>query len=80
MYIASAPTVEFESRNVYWWCARGRMRAQECILLVCLVSNVSSEMYIAGTPAVGFESRDVYFQCAHSTMQVSGCISLVRPP
>ena len=37
MYIAVAPTVEFESRNVYRWSARCGMRVHECISLVCLL-------------------------------------------
>ena len=37
IYHASAPTVEFESKNIYRWSARCGMGVQECISLVCLL-------------------------------------------
>ena len=52
MYIAGVPTVEFESRNVYRWCARCGIRVQELILLARLLWNVSPGMYIVGVPTV----------------------------
>ena len=89
-YIAGTPAVGRESRNVYRWCAHGRIRVQECILLVRSLYNARPGMYIAGVPtvecesiagtlAIESESRDVYYWCAHCTIQVEGCITLVRP-
>ena len=60
LYIAGAPTVEFESRNLYCWLTRCRMRVQECISLVCPLVNVSPGLYITSAPTVECESRNVY--------------------
>ena len=79
MYIAGVPTVEFESRNVYRWCARCRIRVQERILLTRLLRNVSPGMYIVGAPTVEFKSRDVYRWCAHCRIRVQECILFVCP-
>ena len=60
MYIASAPSIKCEPRDVYRWCARCRMRVQGCISLVRLLQDTSPRMCIAGAPTVECESRDVY--------------------
>ena len=70
MYIVGAPTVEFKSRDIFHWCAHGRIQVQECILLVHPPLNASPEIYIAGAPIVGYESRDVYRWCAHCRTSV----------
>ena len=70
MYIAGMPAVGRESRNVYRWCAHGRIRVQECILLVRPLYNARAGMYIAVMPIVGCQYRDVYCWCTHCGMQV----------
>ena len=68
MYIAGSPAVRGESRNVYHWCAHGRIRVKECILLVRPLYNTRPRMCIAGEPTVEKESRNVY--CQHACCRI----------
>ena len=60
MYIDGVPTVEFESQNLYCWCAHSRIRLLECISLERSLWNVSPGMYITSVPTVQCESKNVY--------------------
>ena len=56
MHVAGMLAVECESRDVYRWCAHGRIQVKGCISLVRPLYDASLGMYITGAPTIECES------------------------
>ena len=56
MHVAGTLAVECESRDVYRWCAHGRIQVKGCISLVRPLYDASLGMYITGAPTIECES------------------------
>ena len=72
MYIAGGLAVGCESRDVYRWCARSRMRVQRCTSLVRPLQDASPEVYITSVPIASPEMYIASVPTASPEMYIAG--------